>query len=718
MELGEAGLRPRDRPGTTIAGFPFGSGGPLRQPQQPDHAEQADAQLSTALTFDAPPTRSRKRWRRSRRSSWENSSRATSSSAPARSKKPPASSRSCSSAKWRAPTPLTATWSSPALKPVLRSRRDRPARPVARVSSFGGFAPGTPQFTEAPGECPDASKIGTVRSTPRCSTTRCPARSTWPAQRQPVRLAAGALHRRRRPGLGRRRQAARQVEADPQTGQLTATFDETPQLPFEDLELEFFKGATAPLKTAARLRHLRDQLLADPLDGAGRRRRRTRDTFVIDHGAGAAPASQTRPRRPTRRASRPARSTRSPAPTRPSSSSSPAKTAPSADPAIDTTLPKGLLGKLAGVPYCSDAALAAAAAQERQGRAGLAQLPGRLPGRQRQRRRRRRPDPVLRRRQGLPRRPLQGRPAEPGGRHPGGRRPLRPRHRGGPHRPLRRPRDDPDPRRLRPDPDDPRRGSRSTSARSRSTSTAPSSPSTRPAATRWRSRQRPPRSSARAPRSPTASRSAAAAALGFKPKLALSLKGGTKRAEPPGAEGGAHRPRRRRQHRPRLGHPAALGVPRQGPHRHVCTRVQFAADACPAGLDLRQGHGLEPAARPARSRARSTCAAPPTSCPTWSPTCNGQIDVDLDRAHRLRSRAAASATPSKRSPTPRSPNSSWRCRAARRACWKTAATSASRRNRATVAVRRPERQDRRLNAGADQQLQEASGKAKHERRKG
>ena len=33
------------------------------------------------------------------------------------------------------------------------------------------------------------------------------------------------------------------------TGQLTAAFEEAPQLPFEDLRLEFLKGAVAPLKT-------------------------------------------------------------------------------------------------------------------------------------------------------------------------------------------------------------------------------------------------------------------------------------------------------------------------------------------------------------------------------------------------------------------------------------------------------------------------------------
>ena len=59
---------------------------------------------------------------------------------------------------------------------------------------------------------------------------------------------------------------------------------------------------------------------------------------------------------------------------------------------VDVTLPKGLTGKLSGIPYCSEAALAAAAAKQRQGRAGRAELPGGKPDRDRLDRIRHRPD--------------------------------------------------------------------------------------------------------------------------------------------------------------------------------------------------------------------------------------------------------------------------------------------------------------------------------------
>ena len=98
-----------------------------------------------------------------------------------------------------------------------------------------------------------------------------------------------------------------------------------------------------------------------------------------------------------------------------------------------------------------------------------------------------------------------------------------------------------------------------------------------------------------------------------------------------------------------------------------------------------------------RSKARSTCAAPPTSCPTWSPTSAAR-STSSSTAASTRPRAAASAPPSKPSPTPRSPSSSSKCRAARRACSRTAPTSAPQRIQGDGAARRPERQDRRSDA--------------------
>ena len=81
---------------------------------------------------------------------------------------------------------------------------------------------------------------------------------------------------------------------------------------------------------------------------------------------------------------------------------------------VDVTLPPGLTAKLAGVRYCPEAALAAAAANSGAAEAAALELPRLEPGRQR---RRSPPAAVPTRlhieRQGLPRRPLQRAPPSP-----------------------------------------------------------------------------------------------------------------------------------------------------------------------------------------------------------------------------------------------------------------------------------------------------------------
>ena len=72
-------------------------------------------------------------------------------------------------------------------------------------------------------------------------------------------------------------------------------------------------------------------------------------------------------------------------------------------------------------------------------------------------------------------------------------------------------------------------------------------------------------------------------ALGFKPKLALSLKGGDQaRAAYPALKATLTARAGDANIGKAMVTPAELGVPRQAHISTVCTRVQFAAIACPA----------------------------------------------------------------------------------------------------------------------------------------
>jgi hypothetical protein len=104
----------------------------------------------------------------------------------------------------------------------------------------------------APADCPDAAKIGNLEvSTPLLdrplSGAVYLARPFENPFRSPIALYLAIDDRQsgivvKLPG---------KVEADPQTGRLSVTFVGAPQLPFEDLRLRLFGGPRAPLRSAA-----------------------------------------------------------------------------------------------------------------------------------------------------------------------------------------------------------------------------------------------------------------------------------------------------------------------------------------------------------------------------------------------------------------------------------------------------------------------------------
>jgi hypothetical protein len=224
-----------------------------------------------------------------------------------------------------------------------------------------------------PAACPDPSKIGTVEVHTQLVGHPLPG-AVYLAQ--PTQNPFGsllalyiAIHD---PLTGVVVKLPAKVEANPQTGQLQATVTENPQLPFEDFRLEFFEGARAPLRTPATCGSFESTATLTPYSAPESGPPATpSDSFQVS----SAPAAGTCPHSAAEEPDDPA-----------FEAGTTTLTAGAFSPfvlhlkrkddsqglrALDVTLPPGLSGRLAGVGECSDAQIAQA-----QSRAGLGE--GRL----------------------------------------------------------------------------------------------------------------------------------------------------------------------------------------------------------------------------------------------------------------------------------------------------------------------------------------------------
>jgi hypothetical protein len=232
------------------------------------------------------------------------------------------------------------------------------------VARFGGNAPGTPQFSPAPAACPDSSKIGSVRIDSPAVVDHPLFGDVFLAspERNPFGSLLAIYIAVADPATGIVLKLPARVQPDA-AGRLTVTLAEAPQLPFEDLRLELFKGAAAPLRTPLACG---TYTVATELTSWGAPEaavRKPTDSFRMVGGAGAGSCVKDAGAAPE--ASHfeagtvdPSAGTYSPFTLKLAREDGSAPLG-----SIDTTLPAGLLARLTGVAPCSDAALAAAAAR-------------------------------------------------------------------------------------------------------------------------------------------------------------------------------------------------------------------------------------------------------------------------------------------------------------------------------------------------------------------
>jgi hypothetical protein len=163
------------------------------------------------------------------------------------------------------------------------------------------------------------------------------------------------------------------VEPDPGSGRLRATFQNNPQLPFEDLSFDFYGGPRATLTTPSTCGRYTTTAALTPWTTPEGATANPSSTFSISSGPGGSPCSTAEAQMPN------------------SASFEAGTTVPLAGSyspfvlkvnrengsqrigALAATLPEGLLGRIAGIAECSDAQIASALGRSKPGEGQLEQ---------------------------------------------------------------------------------------------------------------------------------------------------------------------------------------------------------------------------------------------------------------------------------------------------------------------------------------------------------
>jgi hypothetical protein len=161
----------------------------------------------------------------------------------------------------------------------------------------------TPELASplAPGSnfCPNGSKVGTVKiKTPLLEHELEGSVYLAAQDANPFGSVIAMYIVAEDPFSGSVVKLAGEVSLNPDTGQIVTTFKNTPDVPFENLELHFFGGERAPLATPSRCGTYTTTAVFTPWDGNGPVN--AESSFNIEHGPGGGPCpGATLPFNPT-----------------------------------------------------------------------------------------------------------------------------------------------------------------------------------------------------------------------------------------------------------------------------------------------------------------------------------------------------------------------------------------------------------------------------------
>ncbi len=215
--------------------------------------------------------------------------------------------------------------------------------------------------------CPDAAKVGSVRVDSPLLEAPLEGGVYYAQQRQNQFGSLLAIYLVvDDPETGVLLKIPAKVEADPSSGRLVTRFVDVPQLPFERLQVDFFGGPRAALMTPPACGTYTTRGEFSPWSGTATVL--SSDSFKIDRGPEGQPCPSGR-FEPTLEAGSadPAAGRYSPFEVRISRTDGSQRLG-----SASVRLPKGLLARLAGIPYCADSALAAIPANEGTGAGELA----------------------------------------------------------------------------------------------------------------------------------------------------------------------------------------------------------------------------------------------------------------------------------------------------------------------------------------------------------
>ena len=218
--------------------------------------------------------------------------------------------------------------------------------------------------TQIPTECPNDAKLGNAEvTTPLLAHPLTGALYLAQPFHNPTNSLIGLYLEISDPSTGTVANLAGKAIADPVTGQLTTVFEDNPQLPLEHIKTHLFTGPRAALRTPANCGSYATKADLTPWSAPQTPVAHLSDPFTIEanpNGGNCPAQGQPLPNTPSFTAGTLSPQAGDYSPflfklTRKDDTAEPVR--------VNTTLPPGLAAKLAGVPYCPEAAIARAASR-------------------------------------------------------------------------------------------------------------------------------------------------------------------------------------------------------------------------------------------------------------------------------------------------------------------------------------------------------------------